>query len=380
MKKALIVLLLLAFVAGGLFAQFSLSGRVDTGLAIFKAAGNDDVQFGLISKQLGANGIRGEINFNVTNEAGNAGLSFRLRSNGDSSNFVDNLNFRWAYGWIKAFDGLLEVRGGRIQGSDFDTLDNVSDGATLFDSYGLMAYVTPVDMFKIGVGAYSGTALGSTHSYLDEDKTPPEWVHETPIEETATGWAGFGIYVPDVLDFVAQMDFGKNNVNAWVSVGVTAIPSLDLILTAGLDNLTEFSDAGTIGFYEQLGFNGIENLGLGLSLGQSINQAPDSDLSFAADLWVNYAMGSVTPRLDLAFGLGAGFVPTSFYFAEFFQPAYAKDMKFMAFIPSVQLQVASNCFVDLGFFGGIDIGDIPAFGGADTGFSFGAFLDLYVRF
>ena len=88
MKKALIVLLLLAFVAGGLFAQFSFSGRINGGLGLFKYADVDDMHLGTISRQLDGNGVRAEVNMNVTNEAGNAGLSFRLRADGVPANFT----------------------------------------------------------------------------------------------------------------------------------------------------------------------------------------------------------------------------------------------------------------------------------------------------
>ena len=411
MKKALIVLLLLAFVAGGLFAQFSFSGRVDSGLAIFKYADVDDLTFGSISRQLDAGGTRAEINANITNEAGNAGLSFRLRVMGAT---FSALNYRWAYGWIKGFDGLLEARGGRIQGSDFDTLDALSDGDTLYDSYGLQFYVTPLDMFKVGLGAYTTSYLGSGDLAKD----------------AFTGWFGFGVYVADILDFVAQMRFGRDLFDAYASFSVTAIQNVDILFTAGLFNLLDpeyavgataatdghwqYPDgpawapvwvpaaAATPGtlkkdgvdmyFYEQFGYGGIENLGLNLGLVQSISTADSADLYFRGVIWLTYAMGSITPRLDLNFVTGGGYNVGSFYFTgqssdpddgSPFMPTYDKDNMYMTLIPSVQFQVARNCFLDVGFVAGIDMSknDKVAFVGADKkGFNFGAFLDLYVRF
>ena len=365
MKKALIVLLLLAFVAGGLFAQFSFSGRIDGGLGIFQRSGDDeDFTMGMISKQLDGGGVRAEVNMNVTNEAGNAGLSFRLRANGSPAGtaFRDALQWRWAYAWVKGLDGVIEAQGGRIQGTDYDTLDDLSDGDTLYDAHGLLFYIRPVDVFSFGVGANAGATLGSASAAKD----------------VVTGWFGFGVNM-DAFTLVAQMSFARDDVNAYVSASVDAIDNVDIIVTAGLWNLSDFSDFGSLFFYEQFGFSGVENLGLNLGLVQGIAQAAD-DIYFRGVLWVTYAIGNIIPRLDINFVMGGCYDVGSFYFTgDSFAPTFNKDMLYVSFTPQVKLQAAKNCFVDVGFFGGIDLGDVPAFGGNKTGFNYGAFCDIMVR-
>jgi hypothetical protein len=133
MKKALIVLLLLALVAGGLFAQFSIGGYVRSGLMV---AVEDDTTLHVYNPDPG-NRVRAELNPTYTNADGTAGARSRFRLNtnvaGESS-----LSFEWGWAWFEPIDNVLRISLGRTDdyflgtGGAFDENNGTGAGTGLF--------------------------------------------------------------------------------------------------------------------------------------------------------------------------------------------------------------------------------------------------------
>jgi len=374
MKKAFVCILLLV-VAGGLFSQqFSFSGLVNGGLSLVKLDGEDDPVYGLIAKNQEGNGVRAQFNIIGTNADENAGVDIRIRAVGGGSNtFRDDFQFRHAYGWVSFRNNILRVLGGRINGNDFNTLDQITDGATLYDSFGLLAYINPVKELKIGAGAYTPQRLGEGLG-IDE----------------VSGYAGLGVNLPDLLNLRAQLSGKKNDVKALVSARFLAVKNIPIEVTARLTGLSEFGDAGTMSFYERVGFNAISNLSLNLAAAQSISQADDTDLFFRGWFWLTYDLGNIVPRLDVnyitggKFTTGAGLGVNASYNTDYEKGAYTydKDHAFLTVSPSVQFKVAANTFVELGYLFGKDMSgsDKAAIGNKNGGVNHAAFADLRVSF
>ena len=368
MKKALVVLLILA-VAGGLFAQsVSFSGRLDGGLGWTSFDGNDDSQIGLVAKNLEGNGIRAELNGTVTSDNGTAGISTRIRAGAaGSSGFPGGINFRWAFGWVSFADDLLRVQGGRFQGNNFDTFCPISDGATLYDNYGLLAYINPTDIIQIGVGAFTG-----------------ETVSEAANMEKVNLYLGLGVYM-GIFDLRAQFNMMKDDANLLVSARTGAVQNLDIEATIDIRRLDDFSDSGTMTFMEHVGINMIENLGIHIASAQSISQADDSDLALRVWAWLTYNMGTIIPRIDVNFGTGAGvnFNGSGIGVNDRYKVyKYDSDLTYLTVTPSVKFQVANNRFVDLGYCLGVDMSsnDKAALGSKNGGVNHAAYIDVLVRF
>jgi len=374
MKKALVALLLLA-VAGGLFAQqLSFSGLVNAGFGWAKYDDQDDNAWGLIGRDQGSNGYRAQINGNVTNDDKNAGLSFRFRV--ANANVRTQTEFRWAYGWISGLDGMVKVLGGYIQGSDFDALDTQGgQPGGFYDNAGLIVYVSPIDMFKFGVGVASNGQSFSANKNVDN----------------VEGWLGFGVSMPDLFDLNAQLKSKRDDANAMFSVSVGVLPDIGIKATAAFLDLTNFSDSGIMTFYEEVNLNIIENLGLNVALSQSMNNAENTDMAFRGWVWLTYAMGNIVPRFDVNYIMGAkmytnfGLNPIDTYQAQDFAWAgdcYDGDYSYLTVSPSVKLRVASNKFVELGYMFAMDMSqnDKVAVGGKNGGVNHAAFVDLRVSF
>ncbi|MDR0497162.1 MAG: hypothetical protein LBH42_06090 [Treponema sp.] len=370
--KKLVVVLFFAL-TGGLFAQqWNFSGLVNGGLGILMLEDEDDSAFGLIARNQQGNGIRAQLDAIGTNKDGNAGIVMRLRAVGGGSNtFRDDFQFRRAYGWVSFMDNLLRVQGGRMQGNDFDTLDPITDGDTLFDNYGVLTYINPTDSVKISVGAFTPQRLGEGLNI-----------------DAVAGYAGFSVNLPDLLNLRAQLSSQKDDVKALASARISAVKGIPIELTARLTDLSNFSDTGTISFFEHVGYNAIDNLSFNLAAAQSISQAEDTDIYFRAWLWLTYAMGDIIPRLDFNYvtggkfrhdmGLGVNSPFKDGYEANPF--TYDKNNAFFTVSPSIQFRAAANTFVDLGYIFAKDMGDAPAFGTKDKGTNHAACIDVRVSF
>jgi len=374
MKKAFVFVLLLA-VAGGLFSQqFSFSGLVNGGLGLFKSDGEDDPVYGLIAKSQEGNGVRAQVNIIGTNADGNAGIDIRIRAVGGGSNtFRDDFQFRHAYGWVSFSENMFRVLGGRINGNDFNALDPITDGASLFDSYGLLAYINPTKEVKIGVGGYTPQRLGEGLG-IDE----------------VSGYAGLGVNLPDLLNFRAQLSGKKDDARALASARISAVKNIPIEATARLTGLSEFGDAGTMSFYERIGFNAISNLSLNLAAAQSISQADNTDLFFRGWFWLTYGLGNIVPRLDVNYISGGKFNPAlglgvnASYNDGYDKGAYTydKDHAFLTVSPSVQFRAAANTLIELGYLFGKDMSDNDkaAIGNKNSGVNHAVFVDLRVSF
>ena len=382
MKKALIVLLLLAFVAGGLFAQFSFAGHVNSGLVMSILDSSDDPLLGVAGKADGASGGRYQVTMTATNEAKTAGMTLRLRAAGTAQTAFQP---RLAFGWLKFFDGMLTVNAGRFGGGNA-SFDPMSDGLNYWDNTtGIYAQLNPVDMFQIG---FAGTLPNGTsftglkftraqgtvvlgvkvpdimninaqfafNQNSENDKaavaayknstTKPAygWVDTDNDPSTAPVWA----LLPDTAAKPAEFD-GSSNIRAFVSFDVKAIKNFALQVTAAMNDLGNFSNAGNMIFSEFFGFYGIENLGLNLGFQEGISQAANADLYFKAWLWLTYALGNVVPRLDFAFAMGGHGMVDNLYNNSWFKTlTFNKDDLNMMIMPSVQFKIGGN-FLEIGY-------------------------------
>ena len=378
MKKALLVLLLLAFVAGGLFAQFSFTGVVNGGFAMVKQ-GDDDMTFGVSGKAQANNGGRAQFNVNYTNEAKTAGLAIRVRFNGMANSVVQP---RIAQGWISGLDGMLTVYGGRFGGSVFATMDPVSDSCYFLDTWmGLYGLIKPIDMVTIGLGATA--AVPSFGVNFDDEKTV-NGSSGIPGNDKAKGVIAFRVDVPDLLNFAAAVQLGgfKGDYNAYLTFKVFAVKDVNIAATARLLHVDDFSDAGQMIFYEYFGFNGVENLSVNLGLAQSLLQADGSDLYFRAWFWLTYAIGNIVPRLDVNYIMGGTYAYGSLNQNWDFEGNWKHNeaWSMLAISPSVQFRISGSTFFDIGYAAYVGLGDTKKDAKAFDTMNHAVYLELQTSF
>jgi hypothetical protein len=366
MRKVFVVLLALA-IAGGLFAQgFSFTGYFDGGIGLFiPDAGDPGLALVTRDADVGG-GMRAQINAAYTNEAKTAGINLRIRAQGaDFGGGGTALNgvFPYAYGWISPFGGKLTVKGGKVDDGTFATGDALVDD-DLGERGGLLAMVKPVDAFTLGFGAYVTDSFNVTGmSGLDAAKYT----------------AGAVINVPDILKVTLQYanrgDGGAAEAERiWAAFNILATNKIGLkfVVVGKADQLQDFSDNGTIGIYETIGFTKVQNLSLNLNLWQILSQNSANEFSLRVWFWASYALaeGKIVPRFDVNF-LTAGAVNTAvLHFNNRFAPGQnssgspggrndagwtiGKDTQIFNLRPSVGFYLDKNSWFELGY--NLDLG------------------------
>jgi len=373
MKKALVILLTLA-VAGGLFAQtFTWSGHGEGGFGMLNRGDADDAVFGTVSPQAWVNGTRLQVTMDVVNADGNAGVRAMFRANITAPNATGaDVFFHQGWGWVNLFDGLLEVRGGRVFDTALSTQDPIF-GTTLFNNQnGFLAYLRPMDMLTVGFGGFSGT---------------PQDPGATWEEGGLTLWGGLGVNLPDLMSVRAQLTHNDLVTNALVGVHVTALDFLPISAFIRMHNLQDFGDVGQLFAYAFVGLNLVENLDLNLGAAFGISQVDDTDPFMAFGAWLQFTgLGAIVPRLDAwfvsgaAYGFDQGFAASAANI-DWGNATFNSDQSYISIRPAVRFRATPSAWWEVGGLFNIELGDVGAGGGtSDDTLSWGLFTAVRVTF
>lgn len=175
MKKAIVLLLALVVLGGAVFAQAKVTGRVQ-GVTTLSAAGlsfADNVRF----------------NFTGATDDKNVGFAVRLNT---SSTLVaaiaagaagSAVNYSYAYGYAKLFEGKFVVTAGKLYNFDYYMSGNMASESTstydtgayqFYATKGVLLQVLPTEGLNIGLGILpEGTisagdiAFGATYEIKD---------------------------------------------------------------------------------------------------------------------------------------------------------------------------------------------------------------------
>ena len=284
MKRALIVLLLLA-VAGGLFAQSVVfSGHARSGLMV---AIEDDTTFHVYNPDPGQQ-VRFELNVAATRADGNAGASGRLRylRNEDANSVVGE----WGYAWLKPMD-TLTLYGGKMDNNNWGTMGGFDADGGVGSQTGILIRFDPV----------AGVSLGASASPLGLEIGKADY--RFGLKYTMTGL------------FAAAANLGYNgntevtNVNAGFDfLGLSGLGLSKLALDLQANNL---SDLAWLGIGPRVhfafgDFSGGVRARVFLPMGESTE-----DLDAAATLWGQIPFGTITARLGVGYELNAAVASTN---------------------------------------------------------------------
>ena len=235
MKKALIVLLMLAVMAGGLFAEISLSGSASSGLAVFIG---DDVLFATYNNP-DRSIFQSSISVSGKNEAGTAGASLGLGWNfGGVSGSSGNA-------WFKPLDSLTVNIGRNWNWWKANPPGFIGDANNQIDvGFGLFLDGNPGGGLRWGAGIYPTYNDGSFGGFGD------------------ARYGGYLIYNLGIVEVGANIDYNGNNhwggpgsgkVDATVGVG-TNVAGISLAVDAWVQNLQDFSASGDLQVGPEIGF------------------------------------------------------------------------------------------------------------------------------
>jgi len=311
MKKALVVLLILA-VAGGAFAQITWTGDVMGGMGVL-ITDKKDSDPSLGNYRAGDNfTARVNVTGNYVSPEGTAGARIILRGQADrdKANMSTPGVFPTVYeAWFKMLNNMITVYGGKLDsGGNYGTGGGVDTSFDIGAGEGMFIDVVPFSGLGIRAGVYP--------SFLVDEKTFGEARYN------------FGVYyqIDDFIKVAANLVQGRNSdgVNRWertdAAVGVNLFLLRPLINNINIDaaflNLQQAQ--GTNGKYMtiQIGEKvdlAMGDLGAGIRFQQQFRMydgnTPNGigpDLSFLAYLQYALMNNTIVPRLDAGFNLGTG--------------------------------------------------------------------------
>jgi len=371
MKKALVILLTLA-VAGGLFAQtLTWSASMEGGFGMLNRGDADDMVFGAVAPQNWVNGTRLQLQVDGVCANGNMGFRARFRTN-DVDPMNPNTFFHMGWGWVRLFDGLLEVRGGRLHDVVLATQDPIF-GTYLFNHHGAIAYIRPTDTVTLGFGGATGNAMNPGVTWEDSGLNL---------------WAGIGLRVPGAAEIRAQLITNHNVTNALAGVQITAIDGIPIDVVVRANTLNEFGDEGQFIAHGFVGLNVVQDLGITLAatFGMSQNDAHD-DPFMAFGGWLEFlGLGNVVPRLDAWFVMGG-----QYDFGYGFNAAgsiidpramtWDSDQSYLNFRPALRFMANPTSWWEVGAIVNVELGDVGAGGGtSDDALTWGLFTAVRIAF
>jgi hypothetical protein len=385
--KRIMFAAIFAITAGSVFAQFTLDGYINSGLGLVitdrqvldgtgtKNADPYITAFGVDSEQWGH---RFQLNGTYTNEAGNAGAKFRIRSQDSTTPFM-----HYASGWV-SFLNMFTLTGGIIDDGTWNSGGGILD-SDMGEGVGLLLKASPIAGLDLGFGAYAVNAVNAVK--------PPLYNNKFTLNAAYT--------MPDVFKFVATFrpdsitggktsststvyhtvtstdengspstakvpvtttttgDYARESMKAIVAFQFRAVKDLTAIVEGEFDNLEKFSDdttnpanTGKVNIFETFGYS-FGDLGVGINAGELISQAKDSDMAIRIQPWVTYTIGSIVPRLDVVYFMGgnldASWTDTAEgkYHRKAYAANYKADYTVLTIRPSVKFNVGSS-FIEIG--------------------------------
>ena len=385
MKKILGIVVIMTILTGVLFAQeLRLDGYINSGLGVVTKENSDGDNvnslkaFGVDSEQ---NGYRFRLNGSFTNENRNAGIRFRMQSQAtltqvsgtanDAGAFAgarathEFISFPYMSGWVSFLDNKINISGGIIEDSAWQTGDFwlASDSVNHFAGLGALLKITPMDGLVIGAGAQTvGRQGGGNNNTLARN------LSNTPELEDARYSLHFGYTMPDVfrfgLSYKPESDVGGHDTGIlYADFRYLGSKDLTAVVAASLNRLGEdFSDTGEIIISQTFGYR-MDDFSLGLNAVQFLFNAENDDTGLMFNLWGSYAIGTVVPRLDAVYFVGGNSTlnaSATTWHRKGFGPSRNSDVSVLSVRPSVRFNVSSRAHLEIG-----DMINIDNFGADD---------------
>jgi len=276
MKKALIVLLILAL-AGGLFAQdISFSGHIQTGMRIEILDGADDI--GVAANDDDAP-VPIRADFTAAVDDGNWGAKIGFRADFDALD-GNHTYLHNAYGWLKPVD-ILKISAGMIDDGVWGTGGDYDGGVAT--GGGLRVEIIPIDGLNLGAFfSYpnGGIAAAKIGNFFGETAFGFEYKADIFYVSAAMKLYSEESTYPIGKDTDMKLIFGG---------GFTGIAGLTLRVSGGIEHLGNYSDDGWFDVREEAEFALSDVLKVGILLAEGLT-GPDGFCFFKVKPYVEFGV------------------------------------------------------------------------------------------
>ena len=379
MRKVIVALLVLCSGVAGFAQDWKFGGLASGGLGLFFFSEDPGaMKLAPINNDSTTAAFRTQLDADFVNSDKNAGLTFRIRAQGNAvgntplSAYIDS-----AYGWLSFADNLVRLEGGRVNHGTFNALDRMmADDSG--EGLGVHTVLRPIDGLTLGFGAY---VQGLGDMVLNSDADGLEGGNENNPQMRATFGLDYlkagsyriraGLRNRSDLDGTGAIGHSRASGNrsgigtpsqAYISGSFLGVKDMHVALTVRAMYLEEFADEGDMRFYATFAHtNLVPKMGInfGASTGMSMAERDES-----MHLWIwagfDYKVAErVTPGLDVHYVMGGKWNTWQRIHNWSIRDGvtYNKEDSFIHVKPAVKFTVTNNAFAELGCIFNVDIGD-----------------------
>jgi hypothetical protein len=320
MKKTIVTaMMIIALAATGFAQELKFDGYVNSGLGLIATDAKDShpviKAFGVDSEQ---NGYRFRLNGSYTNEAKTIGAKLRLQAQSKAG----AISLPYFYGWVK-FLNFFTLTGGLVDDSTWTTGDWwIADDSG--EGLGLLLKAAPIEGLDLGFGAYAASQLGGgdNNALVNTSGLPFPVTNAWDAKYVMAGAYTMKDMFRVGLTFRTKNKAGHNNAVDWAGrqesqqlIGefrFLGVKDLTAVMAANIDKLENFKQYGETTISETFGYK-IDSLAFGLNAVQFFYNTDKKDAngknitldpSLLFNLWGQYAIDKVVPRLDMVYFVG----------------------------------------------------------------------------
>jgi hypothetical protein len=347
MKRTIVIaMLIIALAATGFAQELKFDGYVNSGLGLLSSNKKDQDSvlraFGVDGE---SPGYRFRLNGSYTSESKNIGAKIRLQAQRTAANPV---SLPYFYGWVKFFN-IFTLNGGLVDDSTWQTADWwIADDSG--EGLGLLLKATPIEGLDLGVGAYTvnvssggsnqilsnGTnyrfadkwydakyVIAAAYTMKDLFRVGATFRNANKADASASGDRNLEPYNHngqyESKQLLAEVRFlGIKDLTAVAAVNVNHLERYagsddPVSTTTSNSNSTDAAAKGSLTFSESFAYK-LSDLSVGLNMVEffynekSGKRDANGNLTdekrapaFLFNLWGQYAIGKIVPRLDLVY-------------------------------------------------------------------------------
>ena len=295
MKKFLVVLLILAAAGMGFAQNLGFNGIVNSGIGFFKSDHRDSEL--IVGHYASSEHISSMAHIwtHLSSSGNTAGLRFLFRATagfGADDTLAGQLQFQNYEGWVRFFDDIVEVRGGKMDYKEFyNPFGGVEAHMFNAEGWGMIVNANPFAGFNMRFGIFPAGSLGQA---IHHERTRFNLSFRYDIFGTANVMLNTVAHNEDLYDIgfgvqliaLRRMVRGLRNVNFDIALlNIMESRNLDMGIQTGI----------RVDYFPG-------SLGTGIRFAQFFIKGSDPDLTFAG--YVQYSLGNIVPRINLGVNIG----------------------------------------------------------------------------
>jgi hypothetical protein len=323
MKKLLIALLALSVAGATVSAAdapaLKLSGYFNTGFEYSGGDAFDDPTLSMFARDADSSPKGYRFQLDGAYDAGLYGTNFRMRAQGTAND--PTFYMAYGYGWVKLFE-IAKIKAGYVDDGTFNSMGDIDGDAG--EGLGALLTVAPIDGLTVGLGIYPKDATRIETNSKDLATASGDSSYSNPayaLEYTKFTYSA-AYEMKDLVkaalsiqaqkaDDTATIDYKGSIAQLRAGVSVLAVPNLTAVFEyelarGNVNEGTEVADSKLTTLAGTFSYAVDDAITAGVVVYSWNSDFKGADAGFKVNPWATYAMGSLTPKLSVAYIVNDG--------------------------------------------------------------------------